>query len=186
MKKFMSQFSAITCILFIVALLTAPFLFSPQMARAAGVPIAGNYLTNGQVLVGSTGAAPVAATLTGTAGQITVTNGAGTITLATPQSIATTSAPTFKDLTVTYGVVARTVSATSATMSTLNISGSGQILLGNATSAALGALAPGQARRSDTQLRHREPVHVHRHRGRLVGYRLDPQRRLLLTSGIRK
>ncbi len=51
--------------------------------------------TNGQIPIGSTGAAPVLATLTGTASQITITNAAGAITLATPQNIATTSTPQF-------------------------------------------------------------------------------------------
>lgn len=52
-------------------------------------------LTNGQLLIGSTGAAASVASLTGTANQITVTPGAGSITLSTPQDIATTSSPTF-------------------------------------------------------------------------------------------
>ncbi len=42
-------------------------------------------LTNGQLVVGSTGYTPVATTLTGTANQVIVTNGAGSITLSTPQ-----------------------------------------------------------------------------------------------------
>ena len=42
-------------------------------------------LTNGQVLIGSTGAAPVGHTLTGTANEVIVTNGPGSITLSTPQ-----------------------------------------------------------------------------------------------------
>jgi trimeric autotransporter adhesin len=58
-------------------------------------------LTNGQVLIGSTGAAPVAATLTGTTNQINIANGAGSITLSLPQSIATTSSPTFANLNLT-------------------------------------------------------------------------------------
>lgn len=44
-------------------------------------------LTNGQLLIGQTGGTPLAATLTGTAGQIDVTNGAGTITLDFPDMI---------------------------------------------------------------------------------------------------
>lgn len=59
--------------------------------------------TNGQLLVGSTGNNPVAATLTGTANQVTVTNGAGSITLSLPQSIATTSNVTLNQLTLTAG-----------------------------------------------------------------------------------
>lgn len=120
MKKMFKPFVAVFAFLSVFFLaISFPMLFT---ASAAGVPIAGNYLSNGQVLVGSTGAAPVAATLTGTAGQVTVTNGAGTITLSTPQSIATTSSPTFKDLTITYGVAAATAvisgAAEAATMNT--------------------------------------------------------------------
>lgn len=40
--------------------------------------------TNGQLLIGSTGAIPVVAGLTGTANQITVTSGAGSVTLSIP------------------------------------------------------------------------------------------------------
>ena len=40
--------------------------------------------TNGQILIGSTGADPVLATLTGTSNQISVSTGAGSITLSTP------------------------------------------------------------------------------------------------------
>jgi hypothetical protein len=44
--------------------------------------------TNGQLLIGSTGAAPVAAAITGTSNQISVTNGAGSITLGLPSTLA--------------------------------------------------------------------------------------------------
>ena len=54
--------------------------------------------TNGQLLIGSGGADPVLANLTGTLNQVNVTNGAGSITLSLPQSIATTSAVTFATL----------------------------------------------------------------------------------------
>lgn len=57
--------------------------------------------TNGQIPIGSTGATPVLAGLTGTANQITVTPGAGSITLSTPQDIAQSSSPTFAGLTIT-------------------------------------------------------------------------------------
>jgi hypothetical protein len=64
--------------------------------------------TNGQLLIGSTGAAPVAATLTGTAGNITVTNAAGSITLnlataGTAGTYATVTTDSFGR--VTSGVV---------------------------------------------------------------------------------
>lgn len=55
---------------------------------------------NGQIPIGSTGADPVLATITGTANQITVTNGAGSITLSAPQDIHTGASPTFAGLTV--------------------------------------------------------------------------------------
>jgi hypothetical protein len=57
-------------------------------------------LTNGQLLIGSTSNAPVAATLTGTTNQVNVATGSGTITLSTPQDIGTSSTPTFGALTV--------------------------------------------------------------------------------------
>jgi len=50
---------------------------------------------NGQLPIGSTGADPVLATLTETAKQVLVTNGAGSITLSTPQDIDTDSYPVF-------------------------------------------------------------------------------------------
>lgn len=53
--------------------------------------------TNGQIPIGN-GTTYVAAAITGTTDQITVTNGAGTITLSTPQSINTTSNPQFNSL----------------------------------------------------------------------------------------
>lgn len=55
--------------------------------------------TNGQLLIGNTtGNTLTKATLTGTANQVIVTNGAGSITLSTPQDINTSSAPTFDKL----------------------------------------------------------------------------------------
>ena len=55
--------------------------------------------TNGQLLIGN-GTGYTIAGLTGTADQVVVTNGAGSITLSLPQSIATTSTPTFAGLTL--------------------------------------------------------------------------------------
>lgn len=52
-------------------------------------------LTNGQLLIGSTGLAPVAAAPAGTTNQITVTVGAGTLTFSLPQNIHTGANPTF-------------------------------------------------------------------------------------------
>lgn len=55
-------------------------------------------------------------TLSGTSNQVTVTHGVGTITLATPQSIATASSPTFAGLTLTSfsGAVIATAGALSS------------------------------------------------------------------------
>lgn len=51
---------------------------------------------NGELMIGNTtGNTLTKATLTGTADQVTVTNGAGSIILSTPQNIATSSTPTF-------------------------------------------------------------------------------------------
>ena len=61
-------------------------------------------LNNGQLIVGKTANAPVAASLTGTTDEIIVTNGPGTITLSTPQPIATTSSPTFTNITINGNV----------------------------------------------------------------------------------
>jgi len=75
-------------------------------AHAIGVNDASGYLTsaaaltNGQLLIGSTGAAPVAASLTGGTG-VSVTNGAGSVSVAIGQSVATSDSPTFAGATLT-------------------------------------------------------------------------------------
>jgi hypothetical protein len=51
--------------------------------------------TNGQIPIGDGATDPVLATITGTANQVTVTNGAGTITLSLPQDIHTAATPQF-------------------------------------------------------------------------------------------
>lgn len=56
--------------------------------------------TNGQLLIGD-GVDYTLATLTGTANQVNITNGAGSITLSLPQDIATSSDPSFNSVTVT-------------------------------------------------------------------------------------
>ena len=50
---------------------------------------------NGQLPIGSTGADPTLATITGTSNQVNIANAAGSITLSTPQDIATDSYPLF-------------------------------------------------------------------------------------------
>jgi hypothetical protein len=54
--------------------------------------------TNGQIPIGSTGADPVLAVLTGTSNQISVASAAGSITLSTPQDIHTSATPTFTSI----------------------------------------------------------------------------------------
>lgn len=56
---------------------------------------------NGQIPIGSTGTTPVLAEITGTANQITVTNGVGSITLSTPQDINTGASFQVADINVT-------------------------------------------------------------------------------------
>ena len=55
--------------------------------------------TNGQILIGN-GTSYTLASVTGTANQVTVAPGVGSITLSLPQSIATTSTPTFASMTL--------------------------------------------------------------------------------------
>jgi hypothetical protein len=61
-------------------------------------------LTNGQLLIGSTGADPVGNTIAATPNQTTVANGAGTITIGTAQNISATSSPTFASLSLNNGL----------------------------------------------------------------------------------
>jgi hypothetical protein len=84
------------------------------LVSAAGAVAEAAALTNGQLLIGSTGAAPVAAGLTGTSNQITVTTGAGSITLSLPQNIHSAATPTFTTLTLsqTTGTAPLTISST--------------------------------------------------------------------------
>ena len=65
------------------------------MVSSSGAIVEAGAMTNGQLLIGLTSAAPVIAALTGTTNEVIVTNGAGSITLSLPQAIATTSTPTF-------------------------------------------------------------------------------------------
>jgi hypothetical protein len=92
--------------------------------------------TNGQLLIGRTGFTPVAGTLTGTANQIVVTNGAGTITLSTPQSIATSSSPQFTALTLS-GLTANSMlySGTAGLLTTTAAPTNGQLLIGSSAAA---------------------------------------------------
>jgi len=62
------------------------------IAARGGTGVDGSAAANGTLLIGN-GAGYTLATLTGTANQVLVTNGAGSITLALPQAIATASTP---------------------------------------------------------------------------------------------
>lgn len=77
--------------------LSATNISSGTLAVARGGTGTGSLPANGQLLIGN-GTTYALATLTGTTDQITVTNGSGTITLSTPQSIGTTSTPQFARL----------------------------------------------------------------------------------------
>ena len=100
--------------------------------NGTGAIQATSVLTNGQLLIGDGTGAPTAATLTGTSNQITVANGAGSITLSTPQDIATTSTPQFARLgigTAAHASDILTILSTSTTDTSkgLNISHTGAI-----------------------------------------------------------
>jgi hypothetical protein len=102
------------------------------VTSATGVPSILGPMINGQLVVGSTGVIPVLATLTGTTDQVVVTNGAGTITLSTSQSINTTSTPQFARLGLGVSADATNIlTATSASFTnlskTLNITHTGAI-----------------------------------------------------------
>lgn len=71
------------------------FTASTMLYADATKTITSAAATNGQLLIGSTGAVPVVAGLTGTSNQVTVTNGAGSITLGLPQNIDTSATPVF-------------------------------------------------------------------------------------------
>lgn len=62
---------------------------SSLTTTTAGIPTWIGPLTNGQLIIGSTGGNPAAATLTAGAG-ITITNGANSITIASPGGIGVT------------------------------------------------------------------------------------------------
>lgn len=114
--------------------------------------------TNGQLLIGSTGAVPVLGTLTGTANQVVVTNSAGGITLSTPQNIGTGSSPTFAGLTLSGLTASRylktdgsSVVTTQATPIPVSDGGTGltgtpsngQLAIGNGVNYTLGTLTAG-------------------------------------------
>ena len=70
------------------------------MVSSSGQIVEGPALGDGQILVGSSGSAPVATNIVGTINQIYVANNPGSIVLSTPQDIATISSPSFAGLTL--------------------------------------------------------------------------------------
>ncbi len=111
---------------------------------------------NGQLLIGSTGTSPTLGTLTGTANQVNVNNGAGSITLSTPQDLATSSSPTFTGVTLT-GVTANKVLTTNGSSALAPLAAAigvsdggtgvstaplnGQLLIGNGTGYSVASLS---------------------------------------------
>jgi hypothetical protein len=75
--------------------------------------------TDGQLLIGS-GGAYVPATVTGTPDQVVVTTGAGTLAIAAPQDLATTSSPQFRGLSTTGARVVALVNSAAANLA-LNV-----------------------------------------------------------------
>jgi hypothetical protein len=120
--------------------------------------LTGLQLDDGELLIGSTGNLPVAATLTGTANQITITPSAGGITISTPQNIHTAAIPTFSGLTLT-GVTAGKILTTNMGGTVQAIStavgvteggtgltaapANGQLPIGNGTNYTLATLTAG-------------------------------------------
>lgn len=92
---------------------------APLTNNLGGTGVDASAVTDGQLLVGATsGHAFALAAITGTANQVTVTNGANTITLATPQNIATGSDVTFNTLVSKRTITAKTADFTVTTATT--------------------------------------------------------------------
>ncbi len=124
--------------------------------------LAATALTNGQILIGSTGNVPAAGTITGTTNRVSVANSAGGITLSTPQDINTAATPTFASVTVSNAPSAVSdatrkdyvdtgLATKEPTITTLGIAkgGTGQIT----ANAALNALLPSQGGNANKFLR---------------------------------
>lgn len=95
-------------------------------------------LTDGQLIIGSTGVSPVAASLTGTSNRITVTGGAGTVTLSAPQDIHTAATPTFGGVRISDTAADNTISITASSNEASNRTLSIPSLGANDTLATLG------------------------------------------------
>ena len=83
-------------------------------------------LLDGQLLIGSSAALPVASTLTGTSNQISIANGSGAIQLSLPQNIHSGASPTFTGLNLS-GLNASKVVFTDASK---NLTSTGTVAVG--------------------------------------------------------
>lgn len=131
------------------ALTANSFLFS----GTAGLLTTTAAPTNGQLLIGSTGVSPVAASLTGTANQVIVTPGAGSVTLSLPQNIHTAALPTFAGLTTTGNVgigtsisTVNALSVSSASLTSVNQIGVNSDMTGTSAATAIGTAFNGIVR----------------------------------------
>lgn len=121
---------------------TSVALTMPSIFSVAGSPITTSGTlavtlattpTNGQLLIGN-GTSYTVANLTGTADQVIVTDGAGSITLSLPQSIGTGSSPSFAGLTLgglTITGFSGPLKATAGVVSAAAINLSGSEVTGN-------------------------------------------------------
>lgn len=135
-----------------------PITANSLLYANASKQLSGFTLTNGQLLIGSTGAAPVAATLTGTANRVTVSTGAGSITLSGPQDLHSGASPTFAGLTLS-GIATNQILQTNGSNAIVALSSAipianggtaltstptaGQLLIGNGTGYTLATLTAG-------------------------------------------
>lgn len=87
---------------------STPYLNSSKQLSSAN-------LSHGQLMIGVSSGPPFANTISGTTNQVNVTNGAGSITLSTPQNINTTATPTFAGLVANTTPFVLTSSAGSTT-----------------------------------------------------------------------
>jgi hypothetical protein len=110
----------------------SPVQYGVQVGGASGT-LTSTLLTNGQLLVGSTAAAPVATTLTGGTG-VSITNGAGSITISATEAggvvwnaapASTGMSPDNGYLTTGASIVTLTLPATAAQFSVIRVAGFG-------------------------------------------------------------
>lgn len=98
---------------------------------------------SGQLVIGSAGADPVLASLTGTTNEITVTNGAGSITIDIPDAVTLNTLSLANALTVTNGGTGTNtltsggilLGAGTGAITATNVLTNGQLLIGDGTTA---------------------------------------------------